>query len=93
MKTLRTLFAKASKIFRFLPFLKPKPEPTLSDLLRAYADEGHTNPQLYKATMATVIKLRGLRGPQKNAFRQQWRRDYNWKDTHYLRDAADMLEA
>lgn len=89
MQTLRTLFAKAR---RKLPFLKPKPEPTLSDLLRAYAEEGHTNPQLYKATMTTVIKLRRLRGPQKNAFRQQWRRDYNWKDTQYLRDAADMLE-
>ena len=87
LQNVRTFFQKAS---RKLGFSK-KPEPTLSEDLIRMAAERQTSPRIFNAVMKTVIKVKGLRGYQRRQFRNNWRSEYNYKDTTYLTDAAEIV--
>lgn len=87
IQNVRTFFQKASKKLGFAK----KPKPTLSDDLIRMAAERQTSPRLFNAVMKAVIKVKGLRGYQRRQFRNNWRTEYNWRDTTYLKDAAEIV--
>ena len=85
---LRTFLRKASKK---LGFSKGE-DLTLSQELRVMAAYRQTSPIIFNTVMKMIIKVRGLTGHHRRQFRANWRAEYNWKDTSYLVEAADMLE-
>lgn len=89
--TLHQVLRRASSKLCF--WKKSQPTPKLSESLTKLAEMGHTSPELYKATLLTLIRVKGLRGYRKQLFRKHWRETYRWQDTDYLEAAAELLES